>query len=251
MTKAPVVQIKGVSKAFRSPDPILHNVNLCLNPQEIVALIGPTGCGKSTLLRLIAGLDQPDTGSIYCAHDRIEMLFQDATLLPWRTLEQNVALPLELSSPVADRKTLVESAVARVGLQEHLTKYPHEMSGGMKMRTALARSLVSQAPVLMFDEPFASVDEITRTQLQLELLQLRAALNFSAIVVTHDISEAVFLADRIVVLQPYRPTVDSISSIIENVFEQPRDQNLRFTVPFTQQCQKVHSLLAENTRREK
>ena len=250
MTEATLVHIHAVSKGFLSTHHVLADVNLEVRHDEIVAIVGPTGCGKSTLLRLIAGLDIPDLGSIE-RPQIVEMLFQSPTLLPWRTVRQNISLPLDLGSaiqiPQQDGEfpsSKITEAMKRVELLDHAEKYPHQLSGGMQMRTALARTLVTDAQVLLLDEPFASVDEITRQELHLQLLDVKEVGNFAAIIVTHDLSEAVFLADRVVVLQTPSSSRQSVLAQIDVSFDGPRTTDFRYTDYFVDKCKQLHSLLS-------
>lgn len=250
MTEATLVHVHDVSKAFLSTHQVLIDVNLEVHHDEIVAIVGPTGCGKSTLLRLIAGLDMPDQGTVE-RPQIVEMLFQSPTLLPWRTVRQNISLPLELGSateiPQQDGEfpsSKITDAMSKVELLDHADKYPHQLSGGMQMRTALARTLVTDAQVLLLDEPFAAVDEITRQELHLQLFNLKEASKFAAIIVTHDLSEAVFLADRIVVLQNTSSNNQSMLAQIDVSFDGPRTSDFRYTDYFVDKCKQLHSLLS-------
>lgn len=249
MTEATLVHVHAVSKGFLSTHHVLADVNLEVRHDEIVAIVGPTGCGKSTLLRLIAGLEIHDLGSIE-RPQIVEMLFQSPTLLPWRTVRQNISLPLELgsaldSTPYGDRSctSKVTEAMTRVDLLDHADKYPHQLSGGMQMRTALARTLVTDAQVLLLDEPFAAVDDITRQELHLQLLAVKEISKFAAIIVTHDLSEAVFLADRVVVLQTPSSSRQSVLAQIDISFSGPRTSDFRYTDYFVSKCKQLHSLL--------
>ncbi len=177
-------------------------------PGSFVALLGPSGCGKSTLLRLVAGLDAPDAGSVRLEHGEGEggglaFVFQDAHLLPWRTVIANVALPLELRG-VPERARLAEAraAIAQVGLSDAEGRRPAELSGGMRMRASLARALVTRPSLLLLDEPFAALDELTRMRLDDELRDLWIARGMTVLFVTHAITEAAYLAERAVVFSP-------------------------------------------------
>lgn len=176
-------------------------ISLEISPGEIVALVGPSGCGKSTLLRLLAGLEQPRSGVIRVDRKSLGVVFQDSSLLPWRSVRDNVALPGELAgTPRAIRDEVVVGAISRVGLSGHELKYPHQLSGGMKMRTAVARALSTGASTFLFDEPFASLDELTREELNDDLLRIHSDTPFTALFVTHSISEAAYLAHRVLVM---------------------------------------------------
>jgi NitT/TauT family transport system ATP-binding protein len=168
---------------------------------EIVSVVGPSGCGKSTLVRLLAGLLEPAPGRVQAPRDGIGIVFQQPTLLPWRTVTANVALPLELAGTRPGEATASALAtLARVGLADFARVYPSELSGGMRMRAALARALVTGPRVLLLDEPFASLDELARERLAEELLALRSLETFAALLVTHSVAEAVFLGDRVLVM---------------------------------------------------
>jgi NitT/TauT family transport system ATP-binding protein len=243
MTSASILSIKGVSKSFDAGPPILRDVHLDVEAGQFVSIVGATGCGKSTLLRLIASLDTPDVGQISFNGCGVEFLFQDPTLLPWRTLLQNVSLPLEIGSRTDHAEHDVTQAIASVGLTDHIHKYPHELSGGMRMRTSLARSLIRKADLYLFDEPFSAVDEITREKLHLDLLRLHHAKKFSSIFVTHNINEAVFLSDVIVILGAPNNVLPSVRGVVDIPFGRERDENFRFDSNFTELCRRIHSEL--------
>ena len=201
------IEIKNLRRSFKETGPVVETLNLKIESGEFVSLLGPSGCGKSTLLRLIADLDHPDQGQLAVESFGQTFfrgfVFQESQLLPWRTVLENVALPLELRG--VSRENRLEAAresLARVGLTEALTKYPNQLSGGMKMRVSVARALVTKPSLLLLDEPFAALDENTRFQLQADLRDLWATLKMTVVFVTHSVSEAVFLADRAIVLSP-------------------------------------------------
>jgi NitT/TauT family transport system ATP-binding protein len=208
--RVPEIQIAGVTKQFGSARAVLQSIDLAVAKQEFVGLIGPSGCGKSTLLKLIAGLTPPTSGSIRVdgmtpqdARETISFVFQDATLLPWRTVTQNIGLGLELEhAPAARREKEIGALLELVGLQHVAKAYPRELSGGMKMRVSIARALATSPRLMLLDEPFAALDEMTRDRLNEEILRLRAEQGWTAVFVTHSVPEAVFLSDRIVVLAP-------------------------------------------------
>ena len=188
----------------------LDRVRLTVHPGEIVALIGPNGSGKSTLLRVVAGLLRPDRGDalldgkpIEEPSPRIGLVFQEPRLLPWRSAEANVAYPLELAGvPPSERTARVQRVLAAVGLDRARTLLPRELSGGMRQRAALARTLALEPRVLLLDEPFSALDELTRERLNGELLALAAQTQMTLLVVTHSVQEAIFLSDRVIVLSP-------------------------------------------------
>ena len=200
------VDLRGIKRVFPGPVTALDGIDLHIAPGEFVAILGPSGCGKSTLLRIIAGLDKPDSGSIQAdfegtVYRHIGYVFQDAYLLPWRNALNNVALPLELRGvPRPERLTAAANTIEHVGLADAITRYPAELSGGMRMRVSLARALVTNPTLLLLDEPFAALDEITRQELDERLHQLWQERRMTVIFVTHSIIEATFLAQRAVVL---------------------------------------------------
>lgn len=198
-----VIRVEQLSKSFpgpRGPVHVLSNVSFTTDPNDVTVIVGPTGCGKSTLLRLIAGLDSPSAGVIHRdpALDRLSIAFQDPTLLPWRTISENVELAVSLSR---GDSAAVDDALARVGLLEAATLYPHQCSGGMRARASLARAFATAPNFLVLDEPLSSVDEITRIGLQRQLSRLLDESKTRAtLLVTHSLHEAALLGDRILVL---------------------------------------------------
>ncbi len=216
------VSVRGARRVFEGGVAALDGVDLAVAPGEFVALLGPSGCGKSTLLRLIAGLDRADAGEIALddplgggartsSSADIAFVFQDAHLLPWRSVLENVALPLELRrEPAAARRQAAAAAIAEVGLSDAASRHPAELSGGMRMRVSLARAIVTRPRLLLLDEPFAALDEITRQRLDDQLRALWRDLGMTVLFVTHSVSEAAYLAERAVVLssRPARVLVD-------------------------------------------
>jgi NitT/TauT family transport system ATP-binding protein len=203
-----VLTISHVGRRFPNGTEALRDANLKLQEADFVALLGPSGCGKSTLLRLIAGLDQPDSGILEwdggppVAGD-IGFVFQDATLLPWATAEDNVFLPLRLRGQSRSAAApAVRAALARVGLTGFERARPRQLSGGMRMRVSIARALVTQPRLLLMDEPFAALDEFTRNGLQEDLRNVWRSAGCTVVFVTHSIYEAAFLARRIVLMTP-------------------------------------------------
>jgi NitT/TauT family transport system ATP-binding protein len=186
---------------------VVADLDLEIPPGQFLALLGPSGCGKTTLLRLIAGLDTPDRGSIRLEGDpegrSRAYVFQDACLLPWRRVLDNVALPLELGGvPKAERREQARRLIQLVGLEAASERYPDELSGGMKMRVSLARALITRPRLLLLDEPFAALDDFTRQHLDDHLQGLFLAHGMTVVFVTHSMAEAVYLADRVVMLAP-------------------------------------------------
>jgi NitT/TauT family transport system ATP-binding protein len=199
------VRITGVRRVFRAPGEAdvvaVDGLDLAVAPGEFVAIIGPSGCGKSTLLRMIAGLERVDEGSIEVDRSAIAYVFQDAHLLPWRTVLDNAALPLELLGlDTASCRSAARRAIESVGLGDAAPRYPAQLSGGMRMRVSLARALVTEPRLLLLDEPFAALDEITRQGLDDQLRALWRATGTTVLFVTHSIAEAAYLAERAVVL---------------------------------------------------
>ncbi|MDB5645213.1 ABC transporter ATP-binding protein [Methylobacterium sp.] len=202
--------VRGVSHAFRingAPLPVLDGIDLAIEPGAFVALLGPSGCGKSTLLRLAAGLEPADAGRLdldgvpITGPDPSRLLvFQDPTLYPWRSVSRNVSLGLEARGMLRNNRHRVAEAIARVGLSAFADAYPHQLSGGMAQRTALARALVNDPRLLLLDEPLGKLDALTRLTLQGELVRLWQETGLTAILVTHDVEEALVLAERVIVL---------------------------------------------------
>ena len=206
------VGLRGVRRVFDGDVIAVESIDLSVAPSEFVALLGPSGSGKSTLLRMIASLDRPTSGQVALSRPpRVAYVFQDAHLLPWRNVLRNVALPLELSG--VDKRTREQRALAaieQVGLTDAVRRYPAQLSGGMRMRVSLARALVTEPELLLLDEPFAALDEITRQHLDDQLRLLWSERRMTVLFVTHSIIEAAFLADRAVVLtrRPARVVID-------------------------------------------
>ena len=207
--RVPQVAMSAVSKRYGSST-VLEDINLTIPKGEFVSLIGPSGCGKSTLLKLISGLTAATDGSIQVdgmtpvnARETISYIFQDATLLPWRTVTSNVGLGLELEGVSREvRKQKVQLLLDLVGLGHVARSYPRQLSGGMKMRVSVARALATRPRLLLLDEPFGALDEMTRDRLNEELLRLKTEQNWTAVFVTHSVAEAVFLSTRVIVLAP-------------------------------------------------
>ena len=198
------LDLKGVRRVFDDRQVVIDNLDLQVNAGEFLAILGPSGCGKSTLLRLIARLADPDGGYLRVEPEerfQTAFVFQDAQLLPWRTVLDNAALPLELMGVARqERHARARVALEQVSLFEAEDRYPAQLSGGMRMRVSLARALVTSPRLLLLDEPFAALDEITRFRLDIQLRELWKARGMTVIFVTHSISEAAFLANRAVVL---------------------------------------------------
>jgi NitT/TauT family transport system ATP-binding protein len=195
--------LAGITKTYNSGLLAIDQVDLTIEAGSFTSIVGPSGCGKSTLLRMIAGLDEPTTGTIAGRPDEVGLVFQDATLMPWADVEANVHLPLRLAGVTrADAAPRIAEALALVGLSDFAHAYPRALSGGMKMRVAIARALVTRPRLLLMDEPFAALDEITRNRLNDDLLRLWGEQNFTAVFVTHSVFESVYLSTAIAVMTP-------------------------------------------------
>jgi NitT/TauT family transport system ATP-binding protein len=215
------IQFDGVSKTFDNGTLAIEDFSATIHPGELVAVVGPSGCGKSTLLRLAAGLTHPSSGVVRVPASKPGFVFQDANLMPWRSVLRNVEIVAQLDGePKAVRRERALEVLEAVGLGQFTKSLPGQLSGGMRMRVSIARALASRPEVIFFDEPFGALDEITRERLQQELLAIWARTNATVIFVTHSIPEAVFLSDRVVVMSP-RP--GRIQSIVPIDLPRPRD----------------------------
>jgi NitT/TauT family transport system ATP-binding protein len=252
------VHVEGARKVFPGGVTAIDGVDLDIAPGAFVALLGPSGCGKSTLLRLIAGLDHPNAGHIAihaAAPDAspptpttaaftpgsIAFVFQDAHLLPWRRVLDNAALPLELEGvPAAERRDAAREALAEVGLTDAVDRYPAELSGGMRMRVSIARALVTNPRLLLLDEPFGALDELTRNRLDEKLRALWIEKAMTVLFVTHSISEAVYLAERAVVFtrRPARVEMDHAIDL-----PRARDAATRLEPAFAREVRALHAAL--------
>ena len=246
-----LVRLERVGKIFANGTVALSGLDLAIGEHEFLSLLGPSGCGKSTALRLIAGLGQVSAGRIVWApgaghHDRrrdIGFVFQEPTLLPWATVWSNVYLPLRLER-IARRAAAprVAAAIAMVGLEGFAEAYPRELSGGMKMRVSIARALITEPRLLLMDEPFASLDEITRFRLNDDLLRLWQAQSWTVVFVTHSVYELVYLSNRIAVMAP-RP--GRVVGEIEVKPPYPRGEAFRTSEPYNEVCRRVSAKLRE------
>lgn len=233
-----------VSKTFPDGTQALDDVTLQVASGEMVAIVGPSGCGKSTLLRLASKLSNPTGGDIRVAQGNLGYVFQDPTLLPWRTVQSNVELLAELAGVArAERARLATDAIALTGLNGFEQHRPKALSGGMRMRVSLARSLTMRPRIFLFDEPFGALDEITRERLNGELLGLFERERFAGLFVTHSVSEAAFLASRVVVMSP-RP--GRIVAEIAIPFSYPRPPELRFHSDFAAVAGQISARLRAN-----
>lgn len=244
-----IAALRAVEVDYRGRGRALGPFDLTLGEGEIVALVGPSGCGKSTALRLLAGLEQPTRGEIARAAGRGEtsLVFQAPTLAPWLSAAANVALPLELAGlPRREARERAREALARVGLAAAAGARPAQLSGGMAMRVSLARALVTRPRLLLLDEPFAALDEITRRALADDVLALWADLRPAILFVTHNVEEAVYMADRVVVMTAGPGTVAGESAVEGPL---PRPPGFRTTEGFRRTAEAVSDLLARGMER--
>jgi NitT/TauT family transport system ATP-binding protein len=251
------VSLRGVNKTFASGVTALDQLDLEFRPGEFVSLLGPSGCGKSTALRLIAGLMEPTRGTVSWSggnaasgnarHGQIGFVFQEPTLMPWASVAANVRLPLTLRHEDTGPTTkCVAAAINQVGLDGFENAYPRELSGGMKMRASIARALVTEPALLLMDEPFAALDEVTRFKLNDDLLALWRAVRRTVVFVTHSVFEAVYLSERVVVMTP-RPGRVFADLRIDAPY--PRDQQFRTSPEYAALCRRVSEALADATGR--
>ncbi|HLF02720.1 MAG TPA: ABC transporter ATP-binding protein [Anaerolineales bacterium] len=250
----PVISISGVSKVFNQSQAnrvaALENISLDIQSSEFVSLLGPSGCGKSTLLRLIGDLISPSTGTVtvngkpaaQARRDRdYGMVFQQATLYDWRTVNKNVQLPLEIMNySTEDREARARDMLRLVQLEAFGKHYPWQLSGGMQQRVAIARALAFAPPILLMDEPFGALDEMTRERMQLELLRIWGQTKNTVVFVTHSIPEAVFLSNRVAVMSA-RP--GRIAGVIEIDLPQPRNFDTRENPRFFEKITEVRECL--------
>ncbi len=249
-TAGALLSLERVGKVFRNGTVALQDIDLAVAPGAFVSLLGPSGCGKSTLLRIVAGLTPPSSGRVAWDGEGVAVsigfVFQEPTLMPWASVWDNVYLPLRLAgksrSAVRDR---VESMIAAVGLSGFERVYPRELSGGMRMRASIARALVTEPRLLLLDEPFAALDEITRFKLNEDLLRLWRERRCTILFVTHSVYESVFLSNRIVVITP-RP--GRIAEEVPIDLPYPRDEALRTTQSYAERCRDVSLRLARSSR---
>jgi NitT/TauT family transport system ATP-binding protein len=249
-TSGLAVSLRGVTKVYDSGVMALGPLDLDVAKGEFVSLLGPSGCGKSTALRLIAGLNAPTSGIVRVSRRAVQLrgghpigfVFQEPTLMPWTSVRENVRLPLKLAhAPVAEADARVSEALAQMGLSEFADAYPRELSGGMKMRVSLARALVTDLDILLMDEPFAALDEITRFRLNNDLLSLWRNLRKTVIFVTHSVFESVYLSQRVIVMTP-RP--GRIAAELRIDAPEPRGEDFRTSADYAAYCRDVSHALA-------
>jgi NitT/TauT family transport system ATP-binding protein len=243
------VSLRGVTKVYDSGVVALGPLDLDVRKGEFVSLLGPSGCGKSTALRLIAGLNAATSGTVGVSHGTGEVrsghsigfVFQEPTLMPWSNVRENVRLPMKLAHvPAAEANARIDEALAQVGLSEFAEAFPRELSGGMKMRVSLARALVTDPDILLMDEPFAALDEITRFRLNNDLLSLWQNLGKTVIFVTHSVFESVYLSQRVIVMTA-RPGRMGAEIRID---AEPRGEDFRTSADYAGYCRKVSHALA-------
>ncbi|MFO0911863.1 MAG: ATP-binding cassette domain-containing protein [Pirellulales bacterium] len=255
------VRLQDVTVRFRmrtgSEQTVLHRVSVQVSPGQMLAIVGPSGCGKSTLLRLVAGLQSATTGEVVFTDDgnstvasrpRVGFVFQSANLLPWRNVAANIGLPLELAGAnPSSRHSAIDAARQLVGLLDgDVPKLPRQLSGGMQMRVSLARALVTTPQILLLDEPFAALDDILRQQLIDELSTLRQRHHWTTLLVTHNVAEAVCLADRILVLgKVHAGDEPSPQAVVDLPWAAARPADLRSELEFARQCAHIRQLLEE------
>ena len=256
-TQLPLIEARDVAMSFGPSRLALSGVTCDIRPGEFVALLGPSGCGKSTLLRLVAGLMPPSAGRLTVGglapemarreKLRVAFVFQEPNLLPWRTVADNIRLPLELQGmPRREHDERIKQSLALIGLNaDDARKPPRSLSGGMRMRVSLARALVTQPDVLLLDEPFAALDDVLRQQLNEELVQIWMRAHWTGLFVTHNVAEAVFLSQRIFVMNK-RP--GTIVAEIPVPFPYPREPELRADPDFAKLCGELSLRLREAAR---
>jgi NitT/TauT family transport system ATP-binding protein len=247
----PILEARGLSKAFpnsHAPLEVLDGIDLAVRTGSFVCIVGPSGCGKTTLLRLLGGLTAPSVGEVIFEGERLEhprrrigFVFQQSNLMPWRSALDNIRLPLELQlRPPEEQDGRAREMVSLVGLAGFETALPRDLSGGMAQRVALGRALVHEPDVLLLDEPFGALDALTRERMAFELLRLWSARPVTVVMVTHSISEAILLADQVVVLSP-RP--GRVRLVLDVPLPRPRTLELTHTPPFGELARLVRAAL--------
>jgi NitT/TauT family transport system ATP-binding protein len=249
MSNQTAIALNNVSKVYSNGTIALQDMNLTIEKSQFVSLVGPSGCGKSTVLKIIAGLSKMSSGTIESdsinsqRKSKLAFVFQEAALMPWATVIDNVLLPLKLTKvPKKDANALVEEALELVGLQGFERAYPRQLSGGMQMRVSIARALVTKPDILLMDEPFGALDEITRSKLNNDLLNLWERKHWTVIFVTHNIYESVYLSNRVIVMaaRPGRVVADLT---IDAPY--PRNEEFRTSPLYNQYCREVSACLSK------
>lgn len=242
-TAEATVRLRGISKTFSNGTTAVSRLDLDLEPGSFVSLLGPSGCGKSTVLRMIAGLIEPSEGTVSGSREvgRIGFVFQEPTLMPWGSALANIRLPLDLAGVASSEANMrARDALAQVGLEGFAHAYPRELSGGMKMRVSLARALTTEPDILLLDEPFAALDEITRFKLNNDLLALWQAKRFTAVFVTHSVFESVYLSQRVVVMAARPGRVSDDLAIKTHL---ARGEEFRTSADYAQLCRNASQAL--------
>lgn len=250
MTPNPMITLSNISKVYANGTVALEALDLAVEKGEFVSLLGPSGCGKSTVLRLIAGLGNRTGGNIFWGQGddrrKLAYVFQEAALMPWATVWENIYLPLKLLGMTKRAAaTLVRDAIDRVNLQNFERSYPRELSGGMKMRVSIARALVTQPEILLMDEPFGALDEMTRSKLNSDLLNLWSRMHWTVVFVTHNIYEAVYLSSRVVVM------ADRPGRVVAEVHidaPYPRTAEFRTSPLYNDYCRRILTILSESAQ---
>ena len=250
---SPILQTQALSKTFSTPHgdiQAVENIDLAVETGQFLCIVGPSGCGKSTLLELLGGLLPPTSGQVLLANEpltnpppEISMVFQKPNLMPWRTVIDNILLPLQIRGvPTHKAKKQARDTLALVGLSDFESSFPKELSGGMEQRVAVARALIQQPSILLLDEPFGALDALTRERLNKEVLKLWEHHNLTAIMVTHNIREAVYLADRVLVLSP-RPA--TISAEFTVTLPRPRPKGVAYSTEFGALAYEIRQAITE------
>jgi len=243
------LQLSNVTKQFKhngTTQSAIENISLTVNPAEFVCIVGPSGCGKTTILNIIAGLEQPTSGTME-REGKLGLMFQEASLFPWLTVRKNIAFGLRMQRTPQDQiKSTVEKYLQMVHLTNFADAYPHQLSGGMKQRAALARTLAIEPDILLMDEPFGALDEITRDKMNLELLRIlkeERTIISTTIFITHSISEAVFLSDRIIILSQRPAKVEKIISVD---LPWPRRTEVKYSEKYIELIECIKKILKED-----
>lgn len=247
----PAIEVLSAEKIYSNGTRALLPVNLTINQGEFVTLLGPSGCGKSTLLKMVAGLTEPSDGKLVLwrrdsrekTQVPLSFVFQEATLMPWSNVQNNVRLPLDLAGvPRAEANTRVSEALELVGLGKFASVLPRELSGGMQMRVSIARGLVTRPKLLLMDEPFGALDEITRNKLDSDLLRLWREQGLTVVFVTHSIHEAVFLSQRVIMMAAHPGRVVEDIAITESF---PRSEDFRVSPAFSRYAKQLQDSLLQ------